>query len=422
MATFGYASIGATSAAVTPNYVNGNKWRLTELATVTKMSAYMSNVGGSQPIRLSIYKDNAGAPGAFVAASSEVTVAGAAGWVDFPLSTVLESGDYWLCYWNGTGTQNALYYYDAGLTIDYAVDTYSTAGNPSSPFPTPSTAANHQVSIYVTYTPITTGYIGNPLLAASGTGLTGNGAGYVVLTGSKSTNQTGFVLSSAQTIDRLRVYGFMSSGGSFVPCVYDNTGTGGLPGNLIATGPGVSPPLTLAAAAWFDAPLSAPLSLPAGTYWIGFLALTQNMNMLIYPGATNSYARSYRGTTSTPYNPMGSLTNHDGNYYAIYAPFVSGTTYTDSGSGSVTLDGTSTESLTHSDSGAGSLTLAGTGTSVYSHIGSGAGTVTLGGSSTSTVTYTDARAGTLTLSGSGTPAPVLLGYARSIQFTRFGIY
>lgn len=80
---------------------------------------------------------------------------------------------------------------------------------------------------------------------------------------------------------------------------------------------------------------------------------------------------------------------------------VGGTTYTDSGSGTITLTGTSTSSQSHTGSGAGTITLSGTATASQSHSGTGTGTITLSGTSTRSSAYTDARSGTITLTGSG---------------------
>lgn len=81
---------------------------------------------------------------------------------------------------------------------------------------------------------------------------------------------------------------------------------------------------------------------------------------------------------------------------------VTPTVFNDSGSGTITLSGTGTESQSHTASGAGTLTLSGTFTQSQTHTGSGAGTITLSGSGTETQTHTASGAGTLTFSGART--------------------
>lgn len=76
-------------------------------------------------------------------------------------------------------------------------------------------------------------------------------------------------------------------------------------------------------------------------------------------------------------------------------------TYSDSGSGTITLSGTGSETHSHTASGAGTVTLSGSGTQSHSHDGSGTGTVTLSGTGTQSHTHTASGTGTVTLSGSG---------------------
>lgn len=80
---------------------------------------------------------------------------------------------------------------------------------------------------------------------------------------------------------------------------------------------------------------------------------------------------------------------------------VSGVVFNDSGTGTITLSGSGTESHTHSNTASGSVTLSGTGTQSHTHSGSGSGTITLSGTGTQSAVFTDSRAGTITLSGTG---------------------
>jgi hypothetical protein len=66
--------------------------------------------------------------------------------------------------------------------------------------------------------------------------------------------------------------------------------------------------------------------------------------------------------------------------FPVPAPYVipvAGTTFNDSGTGTITLSGTGVESQTHSSSSAGTITLSGTRTESQTQTGSGTGTITL---------------------------------------------
>ena len=74
----------------------------------------------------------------------------------------------------------------------------------------------------------------------------------------------------------------------------------------------------------------------------------------------------------------------------------------DSGSGSIVLSGTKSESASANDSRSGTIALSGTSTESASGSGSGSGTITLSGAKTESAVYTDSRVGTITLSGTST--------------------
>lgn len=76
--------------------------------------------------------------------------------------------------------------------------------------------------------------------------------------------------------------------------------------------------------------------------------------------------------------------------------------YTDSGSGTITLSGSGTDSLVFTNSGTGTIVLSGTGLESFVHASSGSGTITLSGAGTITHVYSDFSSGTITLSGTGT--------------------
>jgi hypothetical protein len=108
-----------------------------------------------------------------------------------------------------------------------------------------------------------------------------------------------FVLDRQGTIDHL-LFNFTNSGASNVKAViYDNTGTGGNPGALLATSSLVSSSGTGPVAF----PFSSPPTLNAGTYWIGLIATTQGTTNC--SALTNGIAFNTDTIGSGPSNPFG---------------------------------------------------------------------------------------------------------------------
>ncbi len=98
-----------------------------------------------------IYADNAGAPGALIAVTNQITVPAnaAPGWFDFSFASSpnLPAGNYWLGYWFG-GTASV--YYDTIANAGrYISASYSAAGNPSANFGG-GTASSIALSLYAT--------------------------------------------------------------------------------------------------------------------------------------------------------------------------------------------------------------------------------------------------------------------------------
>ena len=128
-----------------------SKFILNETATIQKLTAYL--YWGAGAMRAVIYADAGGVPGQLVAVSSEQAVSGD-GWKQFPITVVLPPGTYWLGLWSNhnqwvnwtTGTPNQ--YVKAGFI------TYSTTGNPTSPFPSANvTFSDRALAIYADYMP-----------------------------------------------------------------------------------------------------------------------------------------------------------------------------------------------------------------------------------------------------------------------------
>lgn len=161
------AVFGNTTPSGTISEIFGDEKDVTELilgepGLAQKVTAYIDGLGpgvGNQAVKMVIYADSAGNPGALVAISNAVTIIDgqAAGWVDFPLPApvLLAPGTYWVGYHGGPVERTARWYFAAGSgKLRWAADTY--ADGPANPFGSAG-VANEASKVYVTYDPLSSG-------------------------------------------------------------------------------------------------------------------------------------------------------------------------------------------------------------------------------------------------------------------------
>ena len=145
------------------NYLGIGKYVLPRAGAVTAMSIYgRGPSSGTQKIRLVIYADNNGLPGAFKAVTNELTLSGASNaWYTASVtggSVSLTAGTYWLGVWFGTqsGTSYGRWYSAISGGSDYCVGgggTYGSAGTPANPCPSGGGTGAYNLCIYATYSP-----------------------------------------------------------------------------------------------------------------------------------------------------------------------------------------------------------------------------------------------------------------------------
>ena len=152
--TFGFTGVGGTQGDAAEGFAYLFKFTMTDNGYVTKISVYENGKFGVDFIqsRASIYSDNAGAPDALLAQSSDITVSGTAGWNDYTISTSLTVGTYWLGIVDKSAGSDIIYYFDAGSTNQRAEDqlTGDAYNNPCTP--EGWGYADEKASIYATYT------------------------------------------------------------------------------------------------------------------------------------------------------------------------------------------------------------------------------------------------------------------------------
>jgi hypothetical protein len=156
---FGRTTIGSVvSSGMVADRKRASKFTLDRLGTLVKFKAYLDGQGGtagSQAVKVVLYRDNAGVPGAKVAESSQVNITNqkvTPSWVDFPASaTRLDPGTYWVALFTGATSAVARNYGgDAGNNwFGNNTDTYSDGA--SNPFGTGIVGAG-TLSLQVLYT------------------------------------------------------------------------------------------------------------------------------------------------------------------------------------------------------------------------------------------------------------------------------
>ncbi len=192
---------------------------------------------------------------------------------------------------------------DLGYTLEAAVTAHNSAG-----FATATSAPTATVSS----APLT-GTFGKTTVGASSD---------VAVANRKRVNA--YAVSASVSVTKLSVY--LQPTGTSGTQVLEGViyaGSGGSPGPLIA----VSKPLTFAStstAGWYDLQFSAPVSLAAGTYWIGFMSgSTSYVAGFRYDSVAGSRAYNVNTYTSGPSNPFGSAST-DSEQMSLYATYTTG--------------------------------------------------------------------------------------------------
>lgn len=150
--TFGKTDIGSGTQWNSANIIYGSKFTLSEDGNVSSISWYGSFDSGDSTISCGIYNDNAGAPNVLKGQTQEVTINTTACWWNFTFSPniLLTAGVYWLSAgFEGGGTTNTYYRYDAGTSNQMYYDAFSPPA-----FNNPAGADGYidrEISIYATY-------------------------------------------------------------------------------------------------------------------------------------------------------------------------------------------------------------------------------------------------------------------------------
>lgn len=156
MATFGKTSNGAGENQDGGGTVRGCKFTLSSGGRMTSMTMRSrNNAVGTVKLKMAIYADSSGSPGAFQLATVELSLTNTSdqeNTANITPNMFLPAGDYWLVSTNDGGTGGGgIWFREDALSngVDFVGNTYPTFPNP---FGSPSNQ-NFNLTIYVTYTP-----------------------------------------------------------------------------------------------------------------------------------------------------------------------------------------------------------------------------------------------------------------------------
>ena len=277
--TFGRATIAtSTSSGMNADAKRASPFTLSENGTLAQFSAYLDGNGGAsgtQAVRVVLYRDSSGVPGAKVVESStmSITAGMAPQWITFSTPQIqLTPGTYWIALQTG-GTQGvARNYGDGSTTGNWYSNADLFADGASDPFGAGNVGSS-VLSVYATYVPgTTTAKFGRTSIATT----TSSGMSADFKRGSPAQ------LSQAGTLAGFSAYldGNAGASGSQDVRVVLYRDANGVPGSKVVES-STSTVTAGMAPQWvnFSAP---PTTLSPGTYWL-----------VLHTGATQGVARNY---------------------------------------------------------------------------------------------------------------------------------
>ncbi len=155
MATFGYSTIGSTTWGTTAHEIDFVKFRATESGIASAINIYGKGNGTVGQLRVAIYEDNNGTPGARLANEiTPVSFNGTAQWWTVNINYTLIAGtNYWMSWWSGSNSFLSYYDSSTGSLFEWQYTPYvyyTSFGNwPDNPLI--KDGGFHTVSMYVTY-------------------------------------------------------------------------------------------------------------------------------------------------------------------------------------------------------------------------------------------------------------------------------
>jgi hypothetical protein len=308
--TFGDTSPGASTDTLTANLKEVSKYTGVQ-GNLVRVTAYLSGLGagsGTQNVKAVVYQDSGGNPGALLGVSYEVTItAGRAfGWVVFPFLVpipVHPSEPIWIGFIASTTSDLTQAKYTAQTGgLRYNSNTYSSG--PSDPFGT-ATTTNKHYSLYATVDQPT--IFGDTTPGASWDALPAN------------TKRAAKFTATAGSVTKVDAYvsGSSTNGSQAIKAVIYSD-SGGSPQTLLGTSNAVTVTKNQTAR-WVDFTFPSPVSVSAGSLWIGFIAnTTSGIARIAYTSSTGGLRFNNDTYSDGAANPFGSASSAN-EHFTIYA-------------------------------------------------------------------------------------------------------
>lgn len=292
---------------------------------VNKATAYLngSGIAGSQNVRVVLYADNNGAPGALIAATSQVTVnqnqAGA--WVDLPFATppTVNAGPIWGGLWWGGPTNLVAQVAStgAGGSPYMTGATYSSTGNPPAAFATTGTTAAH-TDLSINFT-VGSGTGSNTEITFGNTTI---GSSWAQINGNRKSVTGPWRPGTSGQVSKLRIY-LRGTGGTqnVRPIIYDDAS--GVPGNLVAVGNEGTIAVNQVAG-WVELLFPSSVAVSSASqyhlgHWQGPESVAgQSAEIAYNPGVTQRANDETYSTSGSPSATFGTFTPSDQNR-SVYA-------------------------------------------------------------------------------------------------------
>ena len=300
--TIGQTSVQTTADGGNANLLLAQSATLSQTATIQSMSFYVTAAAGKLVLGIYDNTGTGGSPGKLLASTGAFTPK--VGWNTQPVTSpvALATGTYWLAYFpNDNGLS-----FVVGHTGKYSADPTTFSGSMPSKF-TQASAANWSWSLYATLvTPTPTITIGQTSVQTTADGGNAN-----LLLAQTAT------LSQTATMQTMSFY-VSAAAGELVLGIYDSVN--GAPGQLLASTGAFTPKV-----GWNTQPVTNPVALASGTYWLAYFPSDSRLSFFIGQGAGKWVGKTVTFSPSMP-NTFVQATVAGAGGWSFYAALTPGGT------------------------------------------------------------------------------------------------
>jgi hypothetical protein len=318
--TFGDTTPGPGTDSLSVNVKAVTKYTAVQ-GNIVRVTAYLRadpTKTGTQNVKAIVYRNSNGSPGTRLGVSYEVTITAGKpwGWVTFPFLTpipVHPAETVWMGFIASNTTDLTQAAITTPMTNDLVFNSDNYATGPSDPFGAGTLRTKHY-SLYATVDQPT--IFGDTTPGGSWDALPAN------------TKRAAKFTATAGSVTRVSAYvsGSTTAGSQAIKAVIYSD-SGGLPQTLLGTSNAVTVTQNQAAR-WVDFTFPSPVSVSAGSLWIGFIAnTTANIARIAYTtstGGVRTNTDNYGDGAANPFGASNPLNDH----YTIYASLAPATPLT----------------------------------------------------------------------------------------------